>query len=31
MGTFHNNLGELHGITVVVDLADGDVIVECCH
>ncbi|MAE60147.1 MAG: hypothetical protein CMJ49_02195 [Planctomycetaceae bacterium] len=31
MGTFHDNLGALHGITVVVELTDGGVIVGRCH
>ena len=31
MGTFHDNLGELHGITVVVELTDGGVAIGRCH
>ncbi|NBC10397.1 MAG: hypothetical protein GVY24_01505 [Planctomycetes bacterium] len=31
MGTFHNNLGQLHGVTVVVDCADGTTCVGRCH
>lgn len=31
MGTFHDNLGELHGITVVVDTTGPRVIVGRCH
>ena len=31
MGTFHDNLGELHGITVVVDTHGPKVIVGRCH
>lgn len=31
MGTFHDNLGELHGITVVVDTRGPQVIVGRCH
>ena len=31
MGTFHDNLGELHGITVAVRLKDGRVVVGRCH
>ena len=30
MGTFHNDKGELHGITVVVDLKDTRVFVGRC-
>ena len=31
MGTFHDNLGELHGITVVVDTHGPEVYVGRCH
>ncbi len=31
MGTFHDNLGELHGITVVVDTDGPNVYVGRCH
>jgi len=31
MGTFHDNLGELHGITVVVESDDGIAYVGRCH
>lgn len=31
MGTFHDNLGELHGITVVVDTNGPIVYVGRCH
>jgi len=31
MGTFHNDKGELHGITVVVDTDGPDVFVGRCH
>jgi len=31
MGTFHNDLGELHGITVVVDTAGPKLYVGRCH
>jgi hypothetical protein len=31
MGTFHDNPGELHGITVVVDTPDGRLYVGRCH
>lgn len=31
MGTFHDNLGELHGITVVVDTKGSVVFVGRCH
>ena len=31
MGTFHDNLGELHGITVVVDTTDQRVAIGRCH
>jgi predicted neuraminidase len=31
MGTFHDNKGELHGITVLVETADGMVHVGRCH
>jgi len=31
MGTFHDNLGELHGITVVVDTTGDEVMVGRCH
>ncbi len=31
MGTFHDNLGELHGITVVVETRDGTAYVGRCH
>lgn len=31
MGTFHDNLGELHGITVVVDTNGPNVYVGRCH
>lgn len=31
MGTFHDNLGELHGITVAVETRDGRAIVGRCH
>ncbi|MBI1373928.1 MAG: hypothetical protein GC159_14490 [Phycisphaera sp.] len=31
MGTFHDNLGELHGITVVVDTVNDQQIVGRCH
>lgn len=31
MGTFHDDLGELHGITIVVDTHDTRTIVGRCH
>lgn len=31
MGTFHDGLGELHGITVVVDTHGGRVLAGRCH
>lgn len=31
MGTFHDNLGELHGITVVVDTKGPALFVGRCH
>lgn len=31
MGTFHDNLGELHGITVALELNDGSLAVGRCH
>ncbi len=31
MGTFHDNLGPLHGITVVVETDDGSVYIGRCH
>jgi len=31
MGTFHDNLGELHGITVAVDTTDDRIMVGRCH
>jgi hypothetical protein len=31
MGTFHDNLGALHGITVIVDTIGDEVIVGRCH
>ncbi len=31
MGTFHDDLGELHGITVVVDTTGSRTIVGRCH
>ena len=31
MGTFHNDKGELHGITVVVDTDGPEVFVGRCH
>lgn len=31
MGTFHEGLGELHGITVLVETVSGDLIVGRCH
>ena len=31
MGTFHDNLGELHGITVEVETSGGAVHVGRCH
>lgn len=31
MGTFHDNLGELHGITVVVDTLGPRVLAGRCH
>ena len=31
MGTFHDGLGDLHGMTVVVDTAGPRVIVGRCH
>jgi len=31
MGTFHENLGELHGITVVVETVADQLIVGRCH
>ena len=31
MGTFHDDLGELHGITIVVDTVDTRTIVGRCH
>ena len=31
MGTFHDNLGELHGITVVVDTHGPRVYIGRCH
>ncbi len=31
MGTFHDDLGELHGITVVVDTSGPVVVVGRCH
>jgi hypothetical protein len=31
VGTFHDNLGELHGITVVVDTNGDRVVVGRCH
>ncbi|MEX2672506.1 MAG: hypothetical protein WD294_10390 [Phycisphaeraceae bacterium] len=31
MGTFHDNLGELHGITVAVETAHQQMIVGRCH
>jgi hypothetical protein len=31
MGTFHDNMGDLHGITVVVDTTGPQVIVGRCH
>lgn len=31
MGTFHDNLGELHGITVAVETRDGVAYVGRCH
>ena len=31
MGTFHQNLGELHGITVAVETTDETVYVGRCH
>lgn len=31
MGTFHDNLGELHGITIAVDTTDDRICVGRCH
>ena len=31
MGTFHDNLGDLHGITVVVDTTGPQVVIGRCH
>ncbi len=31
MGTFHDGLGELHGITVVVRAHDGRALIGRCH
>jgi len=31
MGTFHDNLGELHGITVALTTTDGQAVVARCH
>ncbi|MGA1202459.1 MAG: hypothetical protein ACYTGJ_05000 [Planctomycetota bacterium] len=31
MGTFHDDLGELHGITIVLDTVDTRTIIGRCH
>ncbi|MHB1156089.1 MAG: hypothetical protein ACYC26_04540 [Phycisphaerales bacterium] len=31
MGTFHDNLGELHGLTIALQTRDGTVYVGRCH